>query len=56
VFRYLGFAYTEAMFDGEVVVDPDPSHAPLPPGDYELRLMHDETYVDLARAKFTVRP
>lgn len=56
VVRYLGFAYTEAMFDGEVVVAPDPSHGPLPPGDYELRLMHDETYIDLARANFTILP
>jgi hypothetical protein len=56
VFAYLGFGYTEAMFDGEAVIDVDPARGPLEPGEYELRLMHDETYVDLARTKFTVRP
>jgi endonuclease/exonuclease/phosphatase family metal-dependent hydrolase len=56
VMHYLGFGYTEAMFDGEGVVDVDPKDAPLPPGDYELRLMHDETYVDLARARFSIKP
>lgn len=56
VMRYLGFAYTEAMFDGEVAVSADPSHAPLPPGEYELRLMHDETFVTLGVAPFRVSP
>jgi hypothetical protein len=56
VFSYLGFGYTEAMFDGEATIDVEAKNAPLPPGDYELRLMHDETYVDLARAKFTITP
>ena len=55
VMSYLGFAYTEALFDGEVAVDVDPGNAPLPAGDYELRLMHDETYVELARTRFTLQ-
>jgi hypothetical protein len=56
VMRYLGFAYTEAMFDGEAALQPDAAHRPLPPGDYELRLMHDETFVVLADAPFRIVP
>lgn len=54
--RYLGFAYTEAMFDGEGSIQPDVDHGSLAPGEYELRLMHDETYVTLSKVRFTVRP
>jgi hypothetical protein len=55
VMRYRGFVYTEAMFDGQAALTPDaPETAPA--GDYELRLMHDETYVVLARTKVTVTP
>jgi hypothetical protein len=54
--RYLGFVYTEAMFDGEGSIQPDVEHSSLAPGEYELRLMHDETYVTLSKARFTVRP
>lgn len=56
VMRYLGFVYTEAMFDGEGSIAASGEDGPLPPGDYELRLMHDETYVTLARSPFTVIP
>jgi endonuclease/exonuclease/phosphatase family metal-dependent hydrolase len=54
VTRYLGFVYTEAQFAGEAVVVPDNATQMLPPGDYELRLLHDETYVVLASARFSV--
>ena len=56
VTRYLGFVYTEAAFAGEAVVVPDDEHQPLPPGHYELRLLHDETYVVLASARLEVVP
>jgi len=52
---YLAFAYTEASFDGELEL-PAESLAGLGPGDYELRLLHDETYVVLARAPLAIRP
>lgn len=50
--RYLAFAYTEAGINGEVVLNA-PS---LPSGEYELRLLHDESYVVLARAAISIRP
>ena len=56
VTRYLGFVYTEAAFDGEAVLTPDPGDEPFPPGEYELRLLHDESYVVLARARFSIVP
>ncbi len=56
VSRYLGFAYTEAAFSGEAEFQPGPGAEPLPPGDYELRLLHDESYVVLAKAPFRVLP
>jgi hypothetical protein len=56
VTRYLGFAYTDARFAGETIVAPDEADQPLPPGDYELRLLHDETYVVLASARIRIAP
>jgi hypothetical protein len=56
VTQYLGFVYTEALFAGEAVLLPDDDHRPLPPGEYELRLLHDESYVVLASARFSVLP
>jgi endonuclease/exonuclease/phosphatase family metal-dependent hydrolase len=55
VSRYLGFAYTEAAFAGEVELPMDPRE-PWPAGGYELRLMHDESYVVLATAAVSVTP
>lgn len=54
--KYLGFVYTEAAFAGETDFQPGPAGAPLPPGEYELRLMHDESYVVLAKTPFRVQP
>ena len=54
VSRYLGFVYTEAAFSGEAQLLPDA--AAVPPGDYELRLLHDESYVELAKAAVTIAP
>ena len=56
VTQYLGFTYTDALFVGEKVVAPDEADRPWPPGDYELRLMHDETYVVLASARIKIAP
>ncbi len=55
VSRYLGFVYTEAAFAGEASFEPGPGGERLPPGDYELRLMHDESYVVLARSPVTLQ-
>ena len=44
VTRYIAFVYTEASFSGEAEL----SVPELEPGEYELRLLHDETYVVLA--------
>ena len=55
VSRYLGFVYTEAAFAGEAELLPD-ADGGLPAGDYELRLLHDESYVELAKAAVTVEP
>ena len=54
--QYLGFVYTEAAFAGEASFQPGPRGEPLPPGEYELRLMHDESYVVLAKSPFRVEP
>jgi endonuclease/exonuclease/phosphatase family metal-dependent hydrolase len=52
--QYLAFVYTEAAFDGEAMLVPGPG-AP-PPGHYELRLLHDESYVVLAKAPVELVP
>jgi endonuclease/exonuclease/phosphatase family metal-dependent hydrolase len=52
--RYLAFAYTEARFDGEAAIPLSADDGPLAPGEYELRLLHDETFVELARARFSI--
>ena len=55
--RVISGSYTpRRSFAGEAVVVPDDEHRPLPPGDYELRLLHDETYVVLASARLSVVP
>ncbi len=56
VMRYLGFAYTEAMFKGDVEISAEETHRPLAAGEYELRLLHDETFIELARARFRIVP
>jgi len=56
VSRYLGFVYTEAAFSGEASIIPSAADGTaLPAGDYELRLMHDESYVVLAKAPVAIR-
>ena len=50
VTRYVAFVYTEASFSGEAEL----SVPELEPGEYELRLLHDETYVVLARSGISI--
>jgi endonuclease/exonuclease/phosphatase family metal-dependent hydrolase len=56
VSQYLGFIYTEAAFAGETSFVPDATDGRIVPGDYEIRLLHDESYVVLARAGITLAP
>jgi len=56
VSQYLGFVYTEAQFAAEAIVVPNEEHQVLAPGDYELRLLHDESYVVLASTRITIEP
>jgi endonuclease/exonuclease/phosphatase family metal-dependent hydrolase len=56
VSRYLAFVYTEAAFDGVAAILPDPAEGPITPGEYEVRLLHDESYVTLASARLVVLP
>jgi hypothetical protein len=55
VYNYLGFAYTGARQSGSMTLPPDILSAPLTPGEYELRLMLDDTYQVQAIAPFTVK-
>ncbi len=54
VYGYLGFAPTNALHEGMVLLDAAAVPRPLPPGDYEVRLMHDDHYAVLASAAFSV--
>ena len=56
VSQYLGFVYTEASFSGEAMLLPAVRPEPLEPGDYEIRLLHDESYVVLAAGAVTLVP
>ena len=51
VSNYLGFVYTEAAFAGEAKLFPDPGNSRAEAGNYELRLLEDESYVVLAKSK-----
>jgi endonuclease/exonuclease/phosphatase family metal-dependent hydrolase len=54
VYNYLGFVYTGAKHEGELTIPASSLYEELAPGDYELRLMHDDHYATLAIAPFTV--
>ena len=56
VSQYLGFTYTEAAFAGEAAIVPDATDDRIVPGDYELRLLHDESYVVLAKSGIKLLP
>jgi endonuclease/exonuclease/phosphatase family metal-dependent hydrolase len=55
MYAYSAFAYTDRTVDGsyEFTTD-DLGEEMLPPGDYIVRLMSDDSYVSLAEATFTV--
>lgn len=55
---YKLWAYTGARISGETVLDegvPDGAE-PLPPGQYDVLLLADDSYKELARRGFTVEP
>jgi endonuclease/exonuclease/phosphatase family metal-dependent hydrolase len=55
---YKDWLYTGATIAGEDSIDADASGGPwpLPPGEYDLVLLADDSYSELARAPFTVTP
>jgi Endonuclease/Exonuclease/phosphatase family len=52
---YLAFTYTGATVEGSALLDKKVLPELLTPGEYELRLMREDSYVMLARIRFTVR-
>lgn len=56
VYNYLGFVTSGALHEGELAIAAEALPEPLPPGDYEVRLMQDDSYVVLAVAPFTIAP
>jgi endonuclease/exonuclease/phosphatase family metal-dependent hydrolase len=55
---YKDWMYTGATIAGTGTIDADASGGPwpLPPGEYDVVLLADDSYAELARAAFTVRP
>ena len=54
LYNYLGYLYTNATVAGSATFKIEDFGDPLPPGEYEARLMRDDAYVELAIARFTV--
>jgi len=54
VYNYYNYFYTDGAIDGSVTIDMTAAGTPLEPGRYELRLMLDDSYTELARVGFTV--
>ncbi|MGH6891473.1 MAG: endonuclease/exonuclease/phosphatase family protein, partial [Dongiaceae bacterium] len=54
LYNYLGYLYTSATIAGGTSFKTEDFGDPLPPGEYEARLMRDDAYVELAIGKFTV--
>ncbi|MCI0416001.1 endonuclease/exonuclease/phosphatase family protein [bacterium] len=52
---YIAFVYTGAAVEGSTLLDKKVLLEPLTPGEYELRLMREDSYVMLAKAPFGVR-
>lgn len=55
VYNYVNYFYTDARIEGLLTIDMNGLGTPLEPGDYELRLMLDDSYTEVARAPFTVQ-
>lgn len=53
-YNYLAYVYTNARFNGSVMMDENALSEPLAPGEYELRLMKDDHYAVQAEAFFKV--
>lgn len=51
---YETFAYVDARFAGEIEIATLTEDGPLPAGDYELRLMRDDSPTIMARAEFRI--
>jgi len=51
---YLAFVYTGAKVEGSLSIDNKVLPTPLKAGEYELRLMREDSYVMLARTRFTI--
>jgi hypothetical protein len=56
VYNYIAYIYTDATVEGSGAFDSDALGGKLEPGNYELRLLRDDSYVLLAKAPFTVKP
>lgn len=56
IYNYIAYIYTGATVEGSGALDKDMIGADLEPGNYEIRLLRDDSYVLLAKAPFTVRP
>jgi endonuclease/exonuclease/phosphatase family metal-dependent hydrolase len=54
LYNYLGYLYTNATVAGATTFKIEDFGDPLPPGEYEARLMRDDAYVELAIVRFTV--
>ncbi len=55
LYGYWAFAYTDATVDGSYTFDADDlGEEMLPPGDYVVRLLSDDSYITLAETPLTV--
>ena len=57
VASYKNWDYTDAKIAGTVLIDGRAPGGPwpLPPGEYDVLLLKDDSYQELARAPFTVK-
>jgi endonuclease/exonuclease/phosphatase family metal-dependent hydrolase len=55
VTNYFRYDYTDARFEGEMDIPLKSSDGAFEPGNYDVRLMNDDAYVELARATFTIK-
>lgn len=55
IYNYIAYIYTDATVEGSGLFDNEAIGGELDPGNYEVRLLRDDSYVLLARAPFTVK-